>query len=258
MYQSTERDSSLILGLRVSHRFMKDRGLTPHYPETMPDQDPAAQTSYQRSVVVVEDDAFMRSLIAEYLEKAGFLVSTASSASDARRQINAVDPDAVVLDIELGNGPTGLDIAATLNTEANEVGIVFLTDFSDPRFAGEDLNRVHPKAAYLNKHMIEDSSTLVAALNAVLVERDVVAYRHDKRTDRPLARLSASQIQALRLLAEGKTNQQIADARQRSIEATESLISRTLTSLGLDSTADMNTRVTAAREFMSQIAPPRA
>ena len=212
---------------------------------------------FQRSVVIVEDDSFMRSLLAEYLEKAGFLVSTASSAADARRQINAVDPDAVVIDIDLGPGQSGLDVAAALNTEANEVGIVFLTNYSDPRFAGEELTRIHPKAAYLNKHMIEDSSTLLLALNAVLVERDVEAYRYDKRTDRPMARLSASQIQALRLLADGKTNQQIAEARQRSLDATESLITRTLASLGLDSNADINSRVFAAREFMSQIAPPR-
>jgi len=212
---------------------------------------------FQRSVVIVEDDAFMRSLLAEYLEKAGFLVSTASSAADARRQINAVDPDAVVIDIDLGPGQSGLDVAAALNTEANEVGIVFLTNYSDPRFAGEELTRVHPKAAYLNKHMIEDSSTLLLALNAVLVERDVEAYRYDKRTDRPMARLSASQIQALRLLADGKTNQQIAEARQRSIDATESLITRTLASLGLDSNADINARVSAAKEFFAQNAQPR-
>jgi len=217
-----------------------------------------ADDLFQRSVVIVEDDAFMRSLLAEYLEKAGFLVSTASSAADARRQINAVDPDAVVLDIDLGPGPSGIDVAATLNTEANEVGIVFLTNFSDPRFAGEDLARIHPKAAYLNKHMIEDSSTLVAALNAVLLELDIEAYRDDKRTDRPMARLSASQIQALRLLAAGKTNQQIAEARQRSIEATESLITRTLAALGLDSQSDINARVSAAREFLTQIGTPRS
>jgi DNA-binding NarL/FixJ family response regulator len=220
-------------------------------------QEKTPNELFQRSVVIVEDDSFMRSLLAEYLEKAGFLVSTASSAADARRQINAVDPDAVVIDIDLGPGQSGLDVAAALNTEANEVGIVFLTNYSDPRFAGEELTRVHPKAAYLNKHMIEDSSTLLLALNAVLVECDVEAYRYDKRTDRPMARLSASQIQALRLLAEGKTNQQIAEARQRSIDATESLITRTLASLGLDSNVDINARVFAAKAFFAQNAQPR-
>jgi DNA-binding NarL/FixJ family response regulator len=70
--------------------------------------------------------------------------------------------------------------------------------------------------------------------------------------------LSASQIQALRLLAEGKTNQQIAEARQRSIEATESLITRTLSALGLDSDSEINARVSAAREFLVQIGNPRS
>jgi len=205
---------------------------------------------FARSVVVVEDDSFMRSLIAEYLEKAGFQVTTAGTAVDARRQIRAVDPDAVVLDIDLGPGPTGLDLAKTINSA--EVGLVFLTNFSDPRFAGYDVKAAHPKAAYLNKHMLENSAVLLDALNAVLLERNVAHYRFDSRTDRPMAQLSNSQVQALRLLAEGKTNQQIAEIRQRSLAATESLVSRTLTAIGIDPTADHNSRVVAAMHFITR------
>jgi DNA-binding NarL/FixJ family response regulator len=212
---------------------------------------------FKRSIVVVEDDGFMRSLIAEYLEKAGFLVSTAGSAADAKRQIKAVDPDAIVLDIDLGPGPSGLDIAKTLNINSNEVGVVFLTNFSDPRFAGYDIKAAHPNAAYLNKHMLEDSSVLVDALNAVLLETGVARYRFDRRDDRPLGKLSSSQIQALRLLSEGKTNQQIAEIRQRSLAATESLVTRTLEALGISSGADMNARVSAARQFMAKVSAPR-
>jgi DNA-binding NarL/FixJ family response regulator len=211
---------------------------------------------FARSVVVVEDDSFMRSLIAEYLEKAGFHVTTAGTAVDARRQIRAVDPDAVVLDIDLGPGPTGLDLAKTINSA--EVGLVFLTNFSDPRFAGYDVKAAHPKAAYLNKHMLEDSAVLLDALNAVLLERNVEQYRFDSRDDRPMAQLSNSQIQALRLLAEGKTNQQIADVRQRSLAATESLVSRTLTAIGIDPTADHNSRVVAAMHFITRTGTPPA
>lgn len=224
----------------------------------MPDSGSVKYSDFKRSVVVVEDDPFMRSLIAEYLEKAGFLVSTAGSAADARRQIKAVDPDAVVLDIDLGPGPTGIDIANGLNIKSAEVGIVFLTNFSDPRFAGYDSKSATPRAAYLNKHMLEDSSQLVDALNAVLLEVGVSDYRMDQRQDRPLSQLSTAQIQTLRLVAEGKTNQQIAEIRQRSLPATESLVARTIEALGLSTSADMNARVSAAREFMSQIGKPRA
>jgi DNA-binding NarL/FixJ family response regulator len=221
------------------------------------DQHLAAE-AYKRSVVVVEDDAFMRSLIAEYLEKAGFIVATAGTASDARRQISALDPDAVVLDVDLGPGPTGLDLAKGLNVRSNEIGIVFLTNFSDPRFAGHDVKNAYPHAAYLNKHMLEDSSVLLDALNAVLLETEVDKFRFDRRLDRPLANLSSSQIQALRLIAEGKTNQQIADIRQRSLAATESLVTRTLNALGISSETDVNARVAAAREFMAKVSIPRS
>jgi len=199
----------------------------------------------------------MRSLISEYLEAAGFLVTTATSAADARRQIRAVDPDAVVLDVDLGPGPTGLDVAMGIPELGNEIGLVFLTNYADPRFAGYDVRSAHPRAAYLNKHMMEDASTLLSALNAVLMEQDLNGFRFDRRPDRPFANLSKSQIQALRLIAQGKTNQQIADIRQRSLAATESLVTRTLAAIGIATSSEGNARVDAARQFMMGVGVPR-
>ncbi len=57
---------------------------------------------HNRSVVVVEDEALLRDLIAQSLEASGFSVATAANAADARRACAAFDPDAVVVDIELG------------------------------------------------------------------------------------------------------------------------------------------------------------
>ena len=92
---------------------------------------------YKRTVVVVENDDFLRSLIADSLEKAGFNVATAANGLDAKRMIFSIDPDVLILDIDLGHGPTGLDIAAQISMTVPEVGIVFLTDLPDPRFARE-------------------------------------------------------------------------------------------------------------------------
>jgi DNA-binding NarL/FixJ family response regulator len=211
--------------------------------------DAVPAPSYPRTIVVVEDDGFLRSLLADSLESAGFLVSTAANASDAKRVINLVDPDAVILDVDLGRGPTGFDIADRLRAQSDEVGILFLTSLPDPRFAGRDQSAVYKNAAYLNKNMIEDSTTVLNALNAVLTGRDVARYRHNELGDRPFAQLSNTQVQVLRLLAEGKTNQQIADARQRSLGGTESAITRTLEALGIDAQANINVRVAAANKF---------
>ncbi len=204
---------------------------------------------FTRSVVVVEDDAFLRSLLADSLEKSGFDVSTAASASDAKRIIRVVDPDAVVLDIDLGPGPNGFDIADNLRKAAKDVAIVFLTSLPDPRFAGRDEKVVYKNSAYLNKHLLSDTSTLVDALESVLTERGVKGYRHHELEDRPLVNLSRTQIQVLQLIAEGKTNQQIADLRKRSLAATESAITRMLEALGVDAQAEQNVRVAAAMRY---------
>jgi DNA-binding NarL/FixJ family response regulator len=210
-------------------------------------------SEHLRSVLIVEDDAFIRGLISEYLSKAGFAVTQASNAAEASRLIHLIDPDALVLDIDLGAGPSGIDLVKGLNLNSNEIGIVFLTNFSDPRFAGHETDSAKPNAAYLNKHMLDSPAVLLAALNAVLSETDVELYRFDKREDRPMAHLSYSQIQVLRLLADGKTNAQIAEIRDRSLGATESLITRTLSALGISQAGDLNARVMAAREFIMQI-----
>jgi DNA-binding NarL/FixJ family response regulator len=207
---------------------------------------------YKRHVVVVEDEAFLRSLLADYLEQAGFLVTTAASAADARRAIKSVDPDAVVLDIDLGPGPNGLDIGEALLAHSTDIAVVYLTSLTDIRVLDDVGRSIHPRAAYLNKTQIESGDVLVSALESVLQEKDVAAYRHDRNDDRPLANLSLTQIQILKLVSEGKTNQQIADLRQRSLSATEGTISRAFTAIGIDTSVDVNSRVLAATSFLVQ------
>ena len=207
---------------------------------------------YKRTVLVVENDDFMRSLIADSLESTGFDVATASNGLDAKRLMSSVDPDAVVLDIDLGSGPTGLDVAAQITITNPEVGIVFLTDLPDPRFAREK-HEVKKNQAYLNKKLLADSVTLVEAIEAVLLERGMDDFRHDKLENRPLANLSRTQLEILRLVSECKTNQQIADARGRSLSATESAVTRTLEELGIPKDAELNVRVAATRKYFEAI-----
>jgi len=211
-------------------------------------------TRLKRTVLVVENEDFLRSLIAESLEKAGFKVATAANGLDAKRLISSVDPDAVILDIDLGHGPTGLDVAAQISMTTPEVGIVFLTDLPDPRFASEK-HEVKKNQAYLNKKLLADSAVLVEAIEAVLLETGIDDFRHDKLGDRPLANLSRTQLQILKLLSEGKTNQQIADARGRSLSATESAVTRTLEELDIPKDAEVNVRVAATRKYFQAISP---
>lgn len=206
----------------------------------------------KRFVIVVEDEPFLRSLITSALESAGFIVQSVGSAPEARKLFNKFDPDAVVLDIDLGVGPTGLDIGEALVAKSPGIAIVYLTMLADPRVINAEGGKVHSRAAYLNKRRLEDTNSLVEALEAVLHDQDLSDYRHDLNSDSLIFSLSSSQLEVLRLISEGKTNQQIAKLRNRSLSATEGLITRTFNSLGIDPGRTENGRILAVKEYIRQ------
>ncbi len=213
--------------------------------------DELETTRPKRSVVVVEDNALIRSLVANLLEGSNFEVQTAANALDAKRAVRVVDPDAAIIDINLGDGPDGFDVAQALRKQNPELAIVFLTSQPDPRFSGKSQDAVVKNAVYLNKSILDGTDALLQALEAALLERDTAKFRHDLLESRPFANLNKSQLQVLRWIAEGKTNQQIAELRKRSLTATESLIARTLQALGIERDAGLNARVAAAVKFIS-------
>jgi DNA-binding NarL/FixJ family response regulator len=204
-----------------------------------------------RHVVVVEDEALLRDLIGKSLEGAGFKVATAANASDAMRACLATDPDAVVVDIELGSGPDGFEFAEALHKKTPDVGIVFLTNLPDARFAGRDAKNLPKNVAYLRKSQLTDTSELVNALESVLTDSSALIPRHDLQANRPMAELSKRQISVLQLLALGNSNSQIADQRGTSVRAVEGIISRIFSVLSIDPAAEGNARVEAAREYLT-------
>lgn len=205
---------------------------------------------FRRHVIVVENESLLRDLIARALESAGFSVTTAANAADAKRGVQAIDPDAVVLDIELGPGPNGFEFAEYLSRTMPDVGVVFLTNLPDARFAGDE-NRVIPKkAAYMRKSQLVDTQDLINAIEAVLGERVGVQFRHDLDGTRPMAKLSRRQLSVLGLVAKGLSNSQIAEQRGTTVRAVEGIISRIFEALNLDTSGTYNARVEAARSYL--------
>ena len=197
---------------------------------------------------MVEDEHLLRDLLARTLESLGFQVTTAANAADAKRAVKTADPDAMVVDIELGPGPTGLDLAEVVARQRPDIGIVFLTNMPDPRFTGKDAKSILKNQAYMRKSAINSGSELVEAIEAVLKDKVTKEFRHDLASNRPLAELSQRQLATLKLVAEGKTNQQIATLRGTSIRAVEAMISRIFQSLNLDQTSS-NPRVEAVAQY---------
>ena len=203
---------------------------------------------FQKRVLVVENEPLLRDLIARMLEQEGFAVSTAENAVEAKHAVDETDPDALVLDIELGPGPSGFDLASVVMQENPARGIVFLTNLPDPRFVENSLASTD-RFAYLRKSEMMTASPLVAALDAVMRDQIGAEFRHDLLDRRPLAQLTSTQVEILQLVASGKSNAQIAQLRGTGLRAVETVISRVFARLGIDLASEGNPRVEAARLY---------
>ena len=206
------------------------------------------QKALVRHILVVEDEPLLRDLLAKTIEQAGFDVSTAANAADAKRVLKVSDPDALVLDIELGPGPNGLDLAQVVARQYPAIGIVFLTNLPDPRFTAVNGKPIAKHHAYVRKSVVHSGTELVDVIEAVLRDRVTKEYRHDLASNRPLAQLSQRQLATLQLVAEGKTNAQIAAIRGTTVRAVESMLSRIFEAMGIDQGAS-NPRVEAVTKF---------
>lgn len=211
-----------------------------------------------RTVLVVEDDRLTLGLLAEILTQAGFVVGAADSAARARTMWNRMDPDAVVLDVDLGSGVNGFDLADAFMAQTPSIAVLFLSNLPDARFAGRNPASLPVGVGYVRKEQISEPRVLVEALDAVLRGLDIETPRHDLDPGRPMAELSRTQIEVLRMVALGMSNQQIAAERGTSTRAVHHVLSRSMAHLGVDMTDEGNARVVAAREFIRAAGLPNS
>jgi two-component system, NarL family, nitrate/nitrite response regulator NarL len=211
---------------------------------------------FARRLLVVEDNTLLRSLLVENLAKAGFDVVGAASAAEARKKSKDLDPDIALLDIDLGDGPSGFHLAEVLRKSNPGISIIFLTNIPEPRIAGEAGDPVPPGAAYLRKDNIHDIESLVTTIDKVSRTKAGRAEREDKIKNHGLAKLSNSQIQALRLVALGYSNAEIASLRQTTERAVRNLLHRTYEALGIEESDTKHARVEAVRRFIEIAGKP--
>ena len=196
-----------------------------------------------------------RGLLKQSLEAAGFQVSATGSSRQAIREFEAIDPDVLVLDIELGDRPNGVDLAAILCSQAPYLGVVFLSNY--PSVDAVDAGFTPPaQSQFVHKGSIDGPEALVAAINSALDDQAPKSSPSGVAGDHPLGGLSAPQMAVLRLMAEGWSNAEIADRRGITLRSAERLVSRTFTALGIPDDPSVNPRVEATRIYVRQFGVP--
>lgn len=194
--------------------------------------------------LVVEDDDFTRVTLQAALQSEDFeVVGAVGSAEDAMRFVQSNQLDVATLDLDLGPGPTGIDVAFGIRRLRPTVGIVILTSFSDPRLLASSTRELPMGATYVVKQSLTHIGFLSEAIRgAVMTE----APSEPQVSSVPL---SDAQIETLRLLAYGLSNDQIAEARFVSRKSVEQTIRRIADALGAGKETGNNLRVALAREY---------
>jgi DNA-binding NarL/FixJ family response regulator len=204
----------------------------------------------QRTVMVVEDEPLLRKLLVDLLTNAAFNTCAAASAAEARKVAKLNDPDLALLDIDLGDGPNGIDLAKILSDSNQGVAIVFLTHLADPRLLGVSKAQMPKNYAYLLKSKMNDPEALIAVIEKVLRDEVSPQLQDNLTPQHPFTALSKSQLEVLRLLASGLTATQIAERRGTTARAVRNIINRACLAAGLASEEDNNSRLMAIREYI--------
>ena len=196
-------------------------------------------------VLLVEDEPFARTMVAATLAALGLeVVAAVGSSREAIDVSLEIEFDVAVLDLDLGAGPSGIDVAYALRERNSQLGLVFLTSFTDPRLKDSGERPLPRGARFIVKARLEDPKVL---RDAVLDVRRSPLRPSDRGDG--LGTLTANQVDVLHLVAAGRSNAEIADEFGVSEKAVERTIQRVLDALGIERGTG-NVRVRAARAYV--------
>jgi len=190
------------------------------------------------------------------------IIAAVGDQLSLRQACEDLQPDVVLSDIRMPPTHTdeGIRLAAELRASHPAIGVVILSQFSDPLYALALLEDGSDGRAYLLKERVHNRAELMAAIRAVaaggsMIDPKVVEALVDARgraQHSPLNELTARELQVLAEIAQGKSNTAIADSLFLTKRAVEKHINAIFWKLGLADAADVSKRVKAALMFLSE------
>jgi DNA-binding NarL/FixJ family response regulator len=210
-------------------------------------------------VVVGEDEPLVREGIVRVLEEAGFeVLAVAGDAEDLVRKAGAHHPDVVIADIQMPPDLTddGLRAAQQIRASQPEVGVVVLSQFLEDRYALDLVGDRAQGVGYLLKDRVGDLALFIDAVRRVArggsaLDPEVVQRMVGRRREQgPLDELTPREREVLGLMAEGRSNQGIADALIVTVAAVERHVTSIFSKLGLHQAPEDHRRVLAVLQYL--------
>ena len=210
-------------------------------------------------VIVAEDSVLLREGVVRLLEEAGFeVVAQAGDGEELLRKTRAHKPDVAVIDIRMPPTHTdeGLQAARIIRQEMPDTGVLMLSQYIEEDYAMDLLREDAAGVGYLLKDRFSDLESFADAIRRVAdggsaLDPDVVSQMLGRRrSDDPLKDLTPQERNVLGLMAEGRSNQSIAQALVISDRAVEKHVTSIFAKLDLAPAADVHRRVLAVLAFL--------
>ena len=215
--------------------------------------------SDQIRVVLADDSVLLREGLAHLLEDSGFEVAGQSGdAEDLLRKIGAHHPDVAVVDVRMPPSHTdeGLRAAHRIRAEHPGVGVLVLSQYVEEAYALELLSESTERTGYLLKDRVADVDTFTDAVRRVAgggsaLDPEVVALLLGRRRrEDPLQSITPREREVLGLMAEGRSNNAIAEALVVTERAVEKHVTSIFSKLDLTPTVEDHRRVLAVLAYL--------
>jgi DNA-binding NarL/FixJ family response regulator len=190
------------------------------------------------------------------------VVATVGDLPALREVCDRERPDVVVVDIRMPPTHTddGIRLATELRDRHPDMGVVVLSQFSEPAYALELLDRGSDRRAYLLKERLHNRAELTGAIRAVheggsMIDPKIVEKLVHARTlarESPLQELTAREREVLGEIAQGKSNTAIAESLFLTKRAVEKHINAIFLKLGLSDAHDASKRVKATLMLLAE------
>ena len=210
-------------------------------------------------VVIADDHVLLRQGVASMLEGEGFdVVAQAGDAEDVIRKVNAHHPDVAIIDIRMPPNGTddGLRAAIAIRQAHPEMGVLVLSQYVEAAYAVELIGDDARGVGYLLKDRVGDFEEFAGALRRVaaggsVLDPEVVHWMFGReRVTSRLDELTPRELEVLGLVAEGCSNQAVADRLVISQRAVEKHVTSILSKLGLPTEPAAHRRVMAVLAFL--------
>jgi DNA-binding NarL/FixJ family response regulator len=201
-----------------------------------------------RRLLIVEDEPLMASLLKDSLSAVNFEVQISHDVATARKAIDRFDPDILLLDISLGDGPSGIHLAHAVHQTRPDIAVLILTKHPNAISATSEGLDLPPGVGFLRKHLVNDMEYLLTAIEKVLTDHPE-EVRQDETELTVIAKLNPQAVKVWALIAQGYNNTEIAARMNLSVKSVERWIETIYRELGFDSQAKINPRVEAARQY---------